>query len=136
MYFQNCYKYKCETTWKQQGNSLSFHLQHCDISAASGALWSLSKKNSISSVQKAWIKWAGPIQWPPITPVLTPCNFYLWEYVKDQVYQPPMPQSLWEPIGQTIANTGESQLQHTWKECEYHVDLCRVNNGTHFKYLC
>jgi hypothetical protein len=29
------------------------------------------------------------IPWPPSSPDLTLCDFYLWSYVKNQVYQPP-----------------------------------------------
>ena len=28
--------------------------------------------------------------WPPRSPDATPCHFYLWRYVKDQVYVPPL----------------------------------------------
>jgi len=31
--------------------------------------------------------------WPPRSPDATPCDFYLWGYVKDQVYVPPLPPS-------------------------------------------
>jgi hypothetical protein len=29
--------------------------------------------------------------WPPRSPDATPCHFFLWGYVKDQVYVPPLP---------------------------------------------
>jgi hypothetical protein len=29
--------------------------------------------------------------WPPRFPDATPCDFFLWGYVKDQVYVPPHP---------------------------------------------
>ena len=34
--------------------------------------------------------------WPPRSPVATPCDFFLWGYVKDQVYVPPLPASIAE----------------------------------------
>ncbi|GBM13373.1 hypothetical protein AVEN_159790-1 [Araneus ventricosus] len=34
------------------------------------------------------------IQWHPRSPNLTPCDFYLWMYVKDIVYASPMPATL------------------------------------------
>ncbi|PNF28849.1 hypothetical protein B7P43_G04437 [Cryptotermes secundus] len=30
--------------------------------------------------------------WPPRSPDLTPCDFFLWGFVKDEVYVPPLPQ--------------------------------------------
>jgi hypothetical protein len=32
--------------------------------------------------------------WPPRSPDLTPCDFYLWGFVKDSVYVPPLPTSI------------------------------------------
>ena len=29
--------------------------------------------------------------WPPRSPDLTPCEFFLWGYVKDNAYKPPLP---------------------------------------------
>jgi len=31
---------------------------------------------------------------PPSSPDATPCDFFLWGYVKDQVYIPPLPASI------------------------------------------
>lgn len=33
-----------------------------------------------------WIGRRGPYEWPPRSPDLTPCDFFLWGYLKDQVY--------------------------------------------------
>ena len=30
-----------------------------------------------------------PIEWPPRSPDLTPCDFFLWGYLKSRVYQTP-----------------------------------------------
>jgi len=32
--------------------------------------------------------------WPPRSPDATPRDFFLWVYVKDQVYVPPLPASI------------------------------------------
>ena len=34
------------------------------------------------------------LAWPPCSPRATPCDFFLWGYVKDQVYVPPLPASI------------------------------------------
>ena len=36
------------------------------------------------------------LPWPPRSPDLTPCDFFLWGFVKDSVYVPPLPTSLKE----------------------------------------
>ena len=37
-----------------------------------------------------------PIQWPSYSPDLTPCDFFLWGYIKEQVYRSGMPKTLAE----------------------------------------
>jgi hypothetical protein len=74
----------------------------------------------------------------PSSPDLTPRDFYLWGYVKDQVYQSPMPQTLREirqQISQGIANVDDSQLRRAWEEFEYRVRIYRVSNGAHIEHL-
>jgi hypothetical protein len=83
-------------------------------------------------VQKAWIGRVRPIHWPPD---LTPYDFQLRQYVNDQVYQLPMPQSLRERISEATATADESQLRGTWEEFEYRVDVCRVTNGARVEQL-
>jgi len=34
--------------------------------------------------------------WPPRSPDLTVCDFYLWSFVKDKVFVPPLPAELEE----------------------------------------
>ena len=36
------------------------------------------------------------LPWPPRSPDLTPCDFFLWGYVKDHVFFPPIPLDLAE----------------------------------------
>jgi hypothetical protein len=41
--------------------------------------------------------------WPLRSPDLTPCDFFLWGYVKDVVYVPPLPNDLQELRQRIIA---------------------------------
>jgi hypothetical protein len=41
-----------------------------------------------------WIGWGGSTSWPPWSPDLTPIDFFLWGFVKDEVNVPPMPITL------------------------------------------
>jgi hypothetical protein len=71
---------------------------------------------------KSLVGKAGPIPWPPRYLDLIPCDFYLWWYMKHQVFK---------LISQATANINMPQLQHTWKEFEYCIDVCRVINGAY-----
>ena len=52
-------------------------------------------------LQQRWIGRAAKgdnhlLPWPPRSLDLTPCDFFLWGFVKDSVYVPPLPMSLKE----------------------------------------
>jgi primosomal protein N'' len=88
------------------------------------------------NLPKAWIGLAGTA--PPRSPDFTQCDVHLRGYVKEQVYQPPMPQSLRElreQISQATDNVDESQLQRTWEGFEHRLDVCRVSIGAYIEYL-
>jgi hypothetical protein len=52
------------------------------------------------------------LAWPPRSPCLTPCDFFLWGYLKAQVYQhrPQTLEVLKEAIAQEV--TGEAQSMY------------------------
>jgi len=61
-----------------------------------------------------------------------PCDFFLWGYVKDQVYVPPLPASIPElkvRIRTAIETITADMLQTVWNELDYRVDVCRITNG-------
>jgi hypothetical protein len=105
-------------------------------------LQSLSKEDGVSSAKGTMLLVVHeirlviePIPWLPRFLDLTPRNFNLRGYVKDRIYQPLMPQSLYKQISQAIANLDESKLQCAWEIFEYHVKFCRVINGAYIKHL-
>jgi hypothetical protein len=83
-----------------------------------------------------WICWWGGGPLPglhnlQIWPLLT---FFLWGFVKDEVYIPPMPimlNNLKEQIWTAPAKTDKTLLQNVSHEVRYHSDVCRVTNGAH-----
>jgi len=65
----------------------------------------------------------------------TPCDFFLWGYVKDQVSVPPLPASIPE-LTVRIRTASETitadMLQTVWNELDYRVDVqklecCSIN---------
>jgi len=72
------------------------------------------------------------------TPDATPFDFFLWDYVKDQVYVPPLPASIPElkvRIRPAIETITADMLQTVWNELDYRVDVCRITKCAHIKHL-
>ena len=75
---------------------------------------------------------------PPCSPDATPCDFFLWGYVKDQVYVPPVPASIPElkvRIRTAIETITADMLQTVWNELDYRVDVCRITKGAYIEHL-
>ena len=78
------------------------------------------------------------LPWPPCSPHLTPCDFFLWGFVKDSVYVPPLPMSLNElcdRIMHALQTITVDMLHRVWDEFDYRVDVCRVTQGAHIEGL-
>jgi hypothetical protein len=71
---------------------------------------------------------------PPRSPDVTPFDFFLCGYVKDQVYVPPLPASIAElkvRIRTAIQTITADMLQTVWNELDYHVDVCRITKDAY-----
>jgi hypothetical protein len=78
------------------------------------------------------------VKWPPRSPDITPCDFFLWGHIKDLVYVPPFPRDvaeLKERIREATATVDEAMLGRVWQEFDYRVDVCRVTHGSHVESL-
>jgi hypothetical protein len=78
------------------------------------------------------------LPWPPRSPDLTPCDFFLWGFVKDSVYVPPLPVSLrklryW--ITHALQAITADMLHQVWDKFHYCVDVCHVSQGAHIEGL-
>jgi hypothetical protein len=74
---------------------------------------------------------------PPHSPDATPCDFFVWGYVKDQVYVPPLPASIPELKIRirTPIETITADMQTVWNELDYRVDVCRITKCAHIEHL-
>ena len=66
-------------------------------------------------------------KWPPRSPDLTVCDFFLWGYVKGRVYVPPLPTSLdelQERINAAVNSINSDMLHSVWSELDYRIDVC------------
>ena len=78
------------------------------------------------------------LAWPPRSPNATPSDFFLWGYVKDQVYVPPLPTNIPElevRIRTAIDTITADVLKTVCNEPDYRVDVCRITNGAHIEHL-
>jgi hypothetical protein len=85
-------------------------------------------------------QWSGLclFAWPPRSPDLTPCDFFLWGYIKDNVYVPPLPTTL-DELTERINSVDRDMLQLVWEEFSYRLDVVRAAGGGHIervRYMC
>jgi hypothetical protein len=76
--------------------------------------------------------------WPPRSPDLTYCDSFLWGYVKDKVFVPPVPvtlDDLKQRITTATAGVDKDMLTRVWQEFDYRVDMGRVTKGAHIEHL-
>ena len=69
-------------------------------------------------------------------PDLTPMDFFLWRFVKDQVFVPPLPANVVElrtRITATVAKVTPEILRSVWQETDYRWEVCRITNGSHIE---
>lgn len=63
-----------------------------------------------------WIGSDGAIYWPPQSPDSMLTDFYLWGFVKDHIYQPPLPRHVVEQ--KAIINAAVTQVTpETLQKC-------------------
>lgn len=68
----------------------------------------------------------------------TECDFFLWGFVKQQVYVPPLPRDIDELKARITAVVGTidvKMLERVWQEMDYRLDVCRVTNGAHIEQV-
>lgn len=85
-----------------------------------------------------WIGRSAPIAWPPRSPDLTPLDFFLWGFIKDMVYVPPLPATLPDlraRIYAAVEQVTPEMLVRVWEEIDYRWDVCRITNGSHIEHV-
>ena len=74
----------------------------------------------------------GDISWPPRSPDLSPCDFFLWGYLKAKVYKhrPRTLQELKDVIRQEVAAIPREVTRRTMDNFRERLREC-LNNGGH-----
>jgi hypothetical protein len=83
-----------------------------------------------------WIGRAAPLAWPYCFSDLTPLEFFLWRFVKDRVFVPPLPANVAElrtRITAAVTEVTPEELRSVWQDIDYRWDVCRVINGSHIE---
>ncbi|GBN55525.1 hypothetical protein AVEN_59917-1, partial [Araneus ventricosus] len=75
-------------------------------------------------------------EWPPRSSHLTPMDFFLWGYLKQQVYSTPPPtlQDLQRRITDACANVTPAMLHHVQSEVQTSAQICIVADGEKFEH--
>ncbi|GBM66255.1 hypothetical protein AVEN_35533-1 [Araneus ventricosus] len=71
------------------------------------------------------------LKWPLRSQDLTPCDFYIWGYIKDRVYVAPIPATL-QGLRDRIV-TAVSSI--TRQQIDKQFDNCRITNGAHIECI-
>ncbi|GBN10839.1 hypothetical protein AVEN_142869-1 [Araneus ventricosus] len=75
-------------------------------------------------------------EWPPRSPDLTLMDFFLWGYLKQQVYATPPPtlQDLQRRIMDAYANVTPTMLHRVQREVQARAQMCIVADGDKFEH--
>jgi len=84
-----------------------------------------------ATFRNRWIRRDGPTPWPPRSPDIIPLDFFLWGYVKDNMFSTPVPDitNLKARITDDFAKITENILENTWREIDYRFDVLRATKG-------
>ena len=82
-----------------------------------------------------WIGRGGKISWPPRSPDLTPCDFFLWGYIKSKLYSTPVRsiEELKTRIRLIIAEIPTTMIENVWKNLEMRLALVVREQGGHIE---
>lgn len=78
---------------------------------------------------------AFPMNWPPRSPDLNPCDFWLWGYLKSIVYQGHVPDipTLKDQITLHVRRINADMLRATVKNLVYRMQLVEHQAGGHLE---
>jgi len=90
-----------------------------------------------SKLPNRWIGRAGPIAWPARSPDLTPCDYFLWGYIKDRVFRnlPEKMEDLKTKIREAVASITPATLEKVYENLENRLSFVIRQNGGHFEHL-
>lgn len=79
----------------------------------------------------------GGLEWPPYSPDLNPCDYFLWGYIKDHCYAD-NPKTVDELVGAIKKTTGgvtNDMLERVFDSFRKRIEFCANSNGAHFENM-
>lgn len=75
----------------------------------------------------------GDVSWPPRSPDLSPCDYFLWGYLKSEVYKvrPRTVEALKEAIADVIAGITPDMLRRVFENFIERLNMCVARQGRH-----
>lgn len=98
--------------------------------------WARTVRAHLNQIyENRWIGRDGPIPWPPRSPDLNPCDFFLWSYVKSIVYRGDMliRQQAEQAIYQAFQSVPETMLRNATMAVPDRMTRCLLVAGEHFE---
>ncbi|GBN88351.1 hypothetical protein AVEN_259634-1 [Araneus ventricosus] len=94
------------------------------------------KQHLVEEFGEQIIGYGGFQEWPPRSLDQTPMDFFLWGYLKQQVYAtaPPTLQDLQRRITDACANVTPAVLHRVQREVQARVHMCIVADGEKFEH--
>ena len=89
-----------------------------------------------NQLNNRWIGRGGSIQWPPRSPDLSVCDFWLWGYIRNELYKPPRPSTattLKERLMDLLDNIPKSMIRKAYESFTRRCKLCEESYGGHFE---
>lgn len=85
-----------------------------------------------------WIGRNGPLRWPPRSPDLNPVDFFLWGYIKDQVYSTPVRtrEELEARVRTAFRRLNPNHIHRACTDAALsRIHRCLQENGGHIEHL-
>lgn len=83
----------------------------------------------------SWLGRGGPVSWPPRSPDLTSCDFFLWGFIKNKVYvtPPTTAEDMRQRITVAFREITPEMLANVEQSFKNRIGLCIAQNGGHFE---
>ncbi|GBM69169.1 hypothetical protein AVEN_91753-1 [Araneus ventricosus] len=93
-------------------------------------------RSSVQQFQQQVIGYGSCVEWPPCSPNLNPLDFFLWGYIKQQVYATPPPtlQELRDRFTDACTSVSSAMLYNVQREVQSRVQMCIVAEGHNFEH--
>lgn len=84
-----------------------------------------------------WIGTHGPVSWPARSPDLAPLDYFLWGYVKNEIYKTNYDtvEGLKRSLEDILSRINNIVIRNAVKSMRKRINFCIQENGYHFEHL-